>query len=63
MCSSDLTDELQTGKLVNVLPAYINRHPYLSIVYMPERFRPANVRRLIEHALEYFQDPGRRVGA
>jgi molybdate transport repressor ModE-like protein len=47
-------DELKDGRLVNVLPNYVNHHPPLSIVYMPERFRPPNARRLIEHALTYF---------
>jgi molybdate transport repressor ModE-like protein len=51
-----VTDELRQGRLVNVLPGYINAHPPLSIAYMPERFRPANVRRLIEHAVRYFSD-------
>ena len=41
-------------RLVNVLPEYTNPHAPLSVVYMPERFRPANVRRLIEHAVAYF---------
>jgi len=49
-----VADDLRQGRLVNVLPDHVNRHPPLSIVYMPERFRPANVRRLIEHALEQF---------
>jgi molybdate transport repressor ModE-like protein len=49
-------DELRDGRLVNVLPNHVNHHPPLSIVYMPERFRPANVRRLIEHSLAYFED-------
>jgi len=49
-----VVDELKDGRLVNVLPNHTNHHPPLSIVYMPERFRPANVRRLIEHALAYF---------
>lgn len=51
-------DELRDGRLVDVLPGHVNRHPPLSIVYMPERFRPANVRRLIEHAVAFFRSPG-----
>jgi molybdate transport repressor ModE-like protein len=47
-------DDLQSGGLVNVLPEYTNPHAPLSVIYMPERFRPANVRRLIEHAVAYF---------
>ena len=47
-------DDLHSGRLVNVLPEYTNPHPPLSVVYMPERFRPANVRRLIEHAVAFF---------
>ena len=47
-------DDLHSGRLMNVLPEYTNPHPPLSVVYMPERFRPANVRRLIEHAVAFF---------
>ncbi|MFZ4808690.1 MAG: LysR family transcriptional regulator [Hyphomicrobiaceae bacterium] len=57
-----VADDIKQGRLANVLPDHINPHPPLSIVYMPERFRPANVRRLIEHALEYFNDLGGRDG-
>ena len=51
-----VADDLRQGRLVNVLPDYINRHPPLSMVYMPERFRPANLRRLIEHAIVHFRE-------
>ena len=47
--------ETEEGRLVNVLPDFTNRHPSLSLVYLPERFRPANVRRLIDHALSYYR--------
>jgi DNA-binding transcriptional LysR family regulator len=47
-------DDLHSGRLLNVLPEYTNPHPALSVVYMPERFRPANARRLIEHAVAFF---------
>lgn len=56
-----VADELREGRLVDVLPGYINPHPPLSMVYMPERFRPANVRRLIEHALEHFKSRAERT--
>jgi DNA-binding transcriptional LysR family regulator len=56
-----VADELRDGRLVDVLPGYINPHPPLSMVYMPERFRPANVRRLIEHALEHFRSQAERI--
>ncbi len=49
-----IIDELAARTLVNVLPAYTNPHPPLSVVYMPERFRPANTRRLIEHSVAFF---------
>lgn len=53
-----VADDLKHGRLVNVLPDYFSFHAPLSIVYMPERFRPANVRRLIEHALAFFKGAG-----
>ena len=48
-------EELRSGTLVNVLPDHTTPHFSLFAVYMPERFRPANVRRLIEHAVAYFK--------
>jgi molybdate transport repressor ModE-like protein len=53
-----VSDELQEGRLVNVLPDYTNGDFQLSVAYLPERFRPANVRRLIDHAIGYFEDGG-----
>jgi molybdate transport repressor ModE-like protein len=48
--------EIESGALVHILPDYALPAFTLFAVYMPERFRPANVRRLIDHAAEYFTD-------
>jgi len=46
--------EIDRGTLVQVLPTYTPLGFPVFAVYMPERFRPANVRRLIDHATAYF---------
>jgi DNA-binding transcriptional LysR family regulator len=46
--------EIDRGTLVQVLPAYTPLGFPVFAVYMPERFRPANVRRLIDHATAWF---------
>jgi len=46
--------EIESGALVRVLPGYTAHSFSLFAIYMPERFRPANVRRLIDHAIAYF---------
>jgi len=43
--------EIDRGTLVQMLPAYTPLGFPVVAVYMPERFRPANVRRLIDHAM------------
>jgi DNA-binding transcriptional LysR family regulator len=53
---SVVESELRTGLLIDVTPGYTNGCPQLSAVYMPERFRPANTRRLIEHAVDYYRN-------
>ena len=58
-----IADELREGRLINVLPDVTSPHQPLSIVYMPERFRPANVRRLIEHAVRYYGQASGPQGA
>jgi LysR family transcriptional regulator, transcriptional activator AphB len=50
-----VASEIGRGELVHVLPGYTAREFTLFAVYMPERFRPANVRRLLEHAKAYFK--------
>ena len=51
-------EELADGRLVRVLPQHDTHHPVISVVYLPERFRPANARRLIDFALAWFKpDP------
>ncbi len=47
-------DEIAAGRLVHVLPDHVAGRPALFVVYMPDRLRPANVRRLLEHAREHF---------
>lgn len=47
-------EELDSGRLVRVLPRHSAGRPALHLLYMPERHRPANVRRLIEFSLRYF---------
>jgi DNA-binding transcriptional LysR family regulator len=46
--------EIARGTLVHVLPEYTPLGFPVFAVYMPERFRPANARRLIDHAMAYF---------
>jgi DNA-binding transcriptional LysR family regulator len=46
--------EINRGTLIHVLSECTALGFPLFAVYMPERFRPANVRRLIDHALAYF---------
>jgi molybdate transport repressor ModE-like protein len=46
---------LENGSLVRVLPDYTAGTFPLSAIYMPERFRPANARRLIDHAIAHFK--------
>lgn len=46
--------ELAAGRLVQLLPRHVAGRPTLYAAYMPERFRPANVRRLIDHAVRHF---------
>ena len=48
-------EELASGALTRVLSGHTTQHPVLSVVYTPERFRPANARRLIDHAIAYFK--------
>jgi len=50
-----VTPEIGRGELVHVLPGYTALEFTLFVIYMPERFRPANVRRLLEHAKAYFK--------
>jgi hypothetical protein len=45
---------MMASALVQVLPTYTPLSFPVFAVYMPERFRPANVRRLIDHAIAYF---------
>lgn len=47
-------EELDSGRLIRVLPRHSAGRPALHLLYMPERHRPANVRRLIEFSLRYF---------
>lgn len=47
--------EIAEGQLIRVLPQYDTNHPVISAVYLPERFRPANARRLIDFALNWFK--------
>lgn len=47
--------ELSSGTLQRVLPGHTAQDLTLSAVYMPERFRAANARRLIDHAVAYFK--------
>ena len=47
-------DELRDGRLVRLLPRHVAGRPVLSLLYMPDRLRPANVRRLIEFSLRRF---------
>lgn len=49
-----VTRELAEGRLVRVLPGHTAGRPTLHAIYMPERFRPANVRRLLDFARGYF---------
>lgn len=49
-----VADELADGRLVRVLPGHVCGRPVLHAAYMPERFRPANVKRLVDFAREYF---------
>jgi len=46
--------EIDRGTLVQVLPTYTPLGFPVFAVYMPERFRPANARRLIDHATAWF---------
>jgi molybdate transport repressor ModE-like protein len=48
--------ELAAGTLVELLPDYRLPEFVLFAVYLPERYRPANVRRLLEHAAAYFSN-------
>jgi DNA-binding transcriptional LysR family regulator len=48
-------EELASGALTRILSGHTTQHPVLSAVYTPERFRPANARRLIDHAIAYFK--------
>jgi len=45
---------LAAGHLVRVLPGHTAGAPALSVAYLPERFRPANVRRLTDFAQDWF---------
>lgn len=48
-------DDIAAGRLVRVLPRHDAQHPVIHAVYLPERFRPANARRLIDFALAWFK--------
>jgi DNA-binding transcriptional LysR family regulator len=48
--------EINRGTLIHVLSEYTALGFPLFAVYMPEHFRPANVRRLIDHAMAYFSN-------
>jgi len=47
-------DELSDGRLVRLLPRHSAGRPALFLLYMPERLRPANVRRLVAFSLGHF---------
>jgi DNA-binding transcriptional LysR family regulator len=47
-------EELADGRLVRVLPHHVAGRPELHLLYLPERRRPANARRLIEFSLRHF---------
>lgn len=54
-----VADEIDSGALTRVLPAWRLPAPQLYLVYRPERHRPANARRLIEFLVEAFRTDDR----
>jgi DNA-binding transcriptional LysR family regulator len=58
-----VASEIKSRRLVHVLPDYASPSYSLSVIYMPERFRPASARRLIDHAVQYFAAHGRNPGS
>ncbi len=49
-----LEEDLARGRLDRVLPMHSAGSPSLFAAYLPARYRPANVRRLIDHAIRHF---------
>lgn len=52
-----VAEDIAAGKLVRLLPSHIAGRPSLFLVYLPDRLRPANVRRLIGFALAGAETP------
>jgi len=52
-----VAEELADGRLVRVLPGHVAGRPSLFLLYLPERQRPAIIRRLIAFSLAQFGRP------
>lgn len=52
-----VAEDIAAGRLVRLLPDHEAGRPTLYAAYLPERFRPANLRRLLDFAQRHYQPP------